>query len=105
MYFFTLTSFFWLNTMCFDICWTFRFEIINTYWILNKFVNSNFKQMASFKSRSNSTKFRWYATYATVSPLALFFILVILDHTLDDSSDMWPGFGKNGCWFRGVPIF
>ncbi|XP_065336052.1 G-protein coupled receptor Mth2-like [Cloeon dipterum] len=81
---FLLSSFYWLNTMCFDIFWTF----------------SDFKKMTGSLSQSSNKKFRMYAIYSTLIPLIVITVTIILDAALDEKSFMWPGIGKVKCWFR-----
>ncbi|CAB3386563.1 Hypothetical predicted protein [Cloeon dipterum] len=85
---FLLSSFYWLNTMCFDIFWTF----------------SDFKKMTGSLSQTSSKKFRMYAIYSTLIPLIIITVTIILDAALDEKSFMWPGIGKVKCWFRNQKI-
>ncbi|XP_059489905.1 G-protein coupled receptor Mth2-like [Neocloeon triangulifer] len=81
---FLLSSFFWLNTMCFDIFWTF----------------GNFATMTGSLQQTHEKKFRMYALYSTLYPLINLVIVVIFDFTLTEDSFLWPGIGHGKCWFR-----
>ncbi|XP_065334594.1 G-protein coupled receptor Mth2-like [Cloeon dipterum] len=79
-YGFILSFFFWLNTMCFDIFWTF----------------SDFKKLL----QTSKKKFRMYAVYSTLSPLLIVLTTFTLDSALDTNSSYWPGIGQHSCWFK-----
>ncbi|XP_059487689.1 G-protein coupled receptor Mth2-like [Neocloeon triangulifer] len=83
-FYFLLSSFFWLNTMCYDIFWTF----------------GNFKKMTGSLQQTHKKKFRMYALYSTINPLIAVLLVIILDHTVSEKSYFWPGIGFKSCWFR-----
>ncbi|CAB3386562.1 Hypothetical predicted protein [Cloeon dipterum] len=83
---FLLSSFYWLNTMCFDIFWTF----------------SDFKKMTGSLSQTSRKKFRMYAIHSILNPLIILTVTIILDAALDEKSSMWPGIGEVKCWFRNL---
>ncbi|XP_059486865.1 G-protein coupled receptor Mth2-like [Neocloeon triangulifer] len=83
-FYFLLSSFYWLNTMCFDIFMTF----------------GNFKKMTGSLQQTHKKKFRMYALYSTINPLIALMLVVILDHTVSHTSYFYPGIGFKSCWFR-----
>ncbi|KAF4517033.1 hypothetical protein B566_EDAN004653 [Ephemera danica] len=96
-YYFLLSSFYWLNVMCFDIWCTF----------------SGFKTLTATLNQSNRKKFLIYCSYATFVPTVLFIITLSLQLTdpdihADDAEyiqpseelKLRPGFTINGCWFQ-----
>ncbi|XP_065351719.1 G-protein coupled receptor Mth2-like [Cloeon dipterum] len=87
-YFFMLSSFFWLNVMCFDIFYTFR--------ILKKSTGSGFD--------SQNRRFRVYAMYSTLFPVLMCIVVIVCDNTLT-SGHFYPGFGEPSCWFKDGPVY
>ncbi|XP_058059118.1 probable G-protein coupled receptor Mth-like 1 isoform X2 [Anopheles bellator] len=85
MHFFFLAAFFWLNTMCFNIWWTFR-DLRPT----------------SLEKSQEVCRLRIYEVYAWGVPLVIAGVAAILDN-LPDSSDSYlkPRFGEARCWFFG----
>ncbi|XP_053662114.1 probable G-protein coupled receptor Mth-like 1 [Anopheles marshallii] len=85
MHFFFLAAFFWLNTMCFNIWWTFR-DLRPT----------------SLEKSQEICRLRIYEVYAWGVPLVFAGVAAILDN-LPDSSDTYlrPRFGEAKCWFYG----
>ncbi|XP_058125811.1 probable G-protein coupled receptor Mth-like 1 isoform X1 [Anopheles ziemanni] len=85
MHFFFLAAFFWLNTMCFNIWWTFR-DLRPT----------------SLEKSQEVCRLRIYEVYAWGVPLVIAGVAAILDN-LPDSNDTYlrPRFGEAKCWFYG----
>lgn len=91
MHFFFLAAFFWLNTMCFNIWWTFR-DLRPT----------------SLDKGQETFRLRLYQLYAWGGPLLIAGIAGILDSLPEEiySSLLRPRFGQQRCWFYGdVEIF
>ncbi|KAK9890250.1 hypothetical protein WA026_010362 [Henosepilachna vigintioctopunctata] len=93
MHFFTLAAFFWLNTMCFNIWWTFR----------------DLRPQNIEKSQERC-RLRLYKLYAWGIPLLIVTIGVILDSLPDPENKLIkPRFGENKCWFESekekLPFF
>ncbi|XP_004524943.1 probable G-protein coupled receptor Mth-like 1 [Ceratitis capitata] len=83
MHFFFLSAFFWLNTMCFNIWWTFR----------------DFRP-SSLERNQELLRLRLYSAYAWGVPLLISAIALTVDH-LPETQLLRPGFGERGCWFNG----
>ncbi|XP_053951227.1 probable G-protein coupled receptor Mth-like 1 [Anastrepha ludens] len=83
MHFFFLSAFFWLNTMCFNIWWTFR----------------DFRP-SSLERNQELLRLRLYSAYAWGVPLLISAIAYIVDH-LPETQLLRPGFGERSCWFSG----
>ncbi|KAJ6645899.1 putative G-protein coupled receptor Mth-like 1, partial [Pseudolycoriella hygida] len=79
MHFFFLAAFFWLNTMCFNIWWTFR----------------DFRPTSLEKGQE--------LVYAWGVPLIICIVAIILDHLPKSPEDTFlrPRFGEKKCWFYG----
>ncbi|XP_023167596.2 probable G-protein coupled receptor Mth-like 1 [Drosophila hydei] len=91
MQFFFLSAFFWLNTMCFNIWWTFR----------------DFRP-SSLERNQESIRLRLYSVYAWGLPLLICAIAAFVDQLPDTETSMLrPGFGQPFCWFdnRSLTIF
>lgn len=86
MHFFFLAAFFWLNTMCFNIWWTFR----------------DFRP-TSLEKGQELFRLRIYRIYAWGVPLIIAGIAAILDHIPEGPNDKFlrPRFGDLRCWFYG----
>ncbi|XP_037936208.1 probable G-protein coupled receptor Mth-like 1 [Teleopsis dalmanni] len=89
MHFYFLSAFFWLNTMCFNIWWTFR----------------DFRP-SSLERNQEMVRLRLYSAYAWGIPLLITVIAAIVDH-LPETQLLRPGFGVRSCWFSGdyLPMF
>lgn len=83
MHFFFLSAFFWLNTMCFNIWWTFR----------------DFRP-SSLERNQELLRLRLYSAYAWGVPLLISVIAFTVDH-LPETQLLRPGFGERSCWFSG----
>ncbi|XP_023290415.1 probable G-protein coupled receptor Mth-like 1 [Orussus abietinus] len=85
-HFFFLAAFFWLNTMCFNIWWTFR-DL----------------RPASLEKGQETLRLRIYACYAWGGPLLVAGIAALLDHlpTQPEYARLRPRFGEKQCWFYG----
>nr|XP_029719926.1 probable G-protein coupled receptor Mth-like 1 isoform X2 [Aedes albopictus] len=84
VHFFFLAAFFWLNTMCFNIWWTFR-DLRPT----------------SLEKSQEICRLRIYEVYAWGVPLVIAGVAVILDNLPDsDAAYLRPRFGEHKCWFR-----
>lgn len=83
MHFFFLSAFFWLNTMCFNIWWTFR----------------DFRP-SSLERNQELLRLRLYSAYAWGVPLLISAIAFTVDH-LPETQLLRPGFGERSCWFSG----
>ncbi|EDV91836.1 GH24384 [Drosophila grimshawi] len=91
MQFFFLSAFFWLNTMCFNIWWTFR----------------DFRP-SSLERNQESLRLRLYSAYAWGVPLLICAIAACVDQLPEtETSLLRPGFGEVFCWFnnRSLAIF
>lgn len=86
MHFFFLAAFFWLNTMCFNIWWTFR----------------DFRPTSLEKSQE-LLRLRIYQVYAWGVPLVIAAVAAVLDNlpVAESSAFLRPRFGEKGCWFYG----
>ncbi|XP_061387133.1 probable G-protein coupled receptor Mth-like 1, partial [Musca vetustissima] len=93
MHFFFLAAFFWLNTMCFNIWWTFR----------------DFRP-SSLERNQEMIRLRLYSAYAWGIPLLITTIAACVD-LVPESSLLRPGFYAKSpylvCWFNSgrLPIF
>ncbi|XP_073829538.1 adhesion G-protein coupled receptor methuselah-like 1 [Musca autumnalis] len=89
MHFFFLAAFFWLNTMCFNIWWTFR----------------DFRP-SSLERNQEVIRLRLYSAYAWGIPLLIAAIAACVN-LAPESSLLRPGFGEKVCWFNreNLPIF
>ncbi|XP_062548957.1 probable G-protein coupled receptor Mth-like 1 isoform X1 [Armigeres subalbatus] len=83
VHFFFLAAFFWLNTMCFNIWWTFR-DLRPT----------------SLEKSQEICRLRIYEVYAWGVPLVIAGVAAILDN-LPDTVYLRPRFGERTCWFYG----
>ncbi|XP_017484680.1 PREDICTED: probable G-protein coupled receptor Mth-like 1 [Rhagoletis zephyria] len=83
MHFFFLSAFFWLNTMCFNIWWTFR----------------DFRP-SSLERNQELLRLRLYSAYAWGIPVLISAIAFTVDH-LPETQLLRPGFGERSCWFSG----
>ncbi|XP_055634787.1 probable G-protein coupled receptor Mth-like 1 isoform X4 [Toxorhynchites rutilus septentrionalis] len=83
MHFFFLAAFFWLNTMCFNIWWTFR-DLRPT----------------SLEKSQEICRLRIYEVYAWGVPLVIAGVAAILDN-MPDTVYLRPRFGERTCWFYG----
>ncbi|KAH8420026.1 hypothetical protein KR009_005054, partial [Drosophila setifemur] len=81
MQFFFLAAFFWLNTMCFNIWWTFR----------------DFRP-SSLERNQETLRLFLYSLYAWGGPLLISFVAACIDQ-LPETTLLQPGFGKPYCWF------
>ncbi|ALC48882.1 mthl1 [Drosophila busckii] len=91
MHFFFLSAFFWLNTMCFNIWWTFR----------------DFRP-SSLERNQETLRLRLYSAYAWGVPLLICAIAACVDQLPEaETSLLRPGFGQSYCWFdnRSLAIF
>lgn len=87
MHFLFLAAFFWLNTMCFNIWWTFR----------------DLRPQNLEKSQERC-RLRLYEVYAWGFPALIALTGLILDVVPGEA--LRPGFGIDKCWFHGnVEIF
>ncbi|XP_025834361.1 probable G-protein coupled receptor Mth-like 1 [Agrilus planipennis] len=86
MHFLFLSAFFWLNTMCFNIWWTFR----------------DLRPQSLEKSQERC-RLRLYEVYAWGGPLVIAGTAAILDVIPEDSEYAFlrPRFGTKQCWFYG----
>ncbi|XP_043272450.1 probable G-protein coupled receptor Mth-like 1 [Venturia canescens] len=85
-HFFFLAAFFWLNTMCFNIWWTFR-DL----------------RPASLEKGQETLRLRVYACYAWGGPLLVAGLAALLDHLPPQPhyTFLKPRFGEKQCWFYG----
>ncbi|KAM7347331.1 adhesion G-protein coupled receptor methuselah-like 1 isoform 1-T4 [Cochliomyia hominivorax] len=83
IHFFFLSAFFWLNTMCFNIWWTFR----------------DFRP-SSLERNQELIRLRLYSAYAWGIPLLIATIAACVN-LIPESSLLRPGFGEHKCWFSG----
>lgn len=85
-HFFFLAAFFWLNTMCFNIWWTFR-DL----------------RPASLEKGQETLRLRVYACYAWGGPLLVAGLAALLDHLPPQPQYTFlrPRFGEKQCWFFG----
>ncbi|XP_035786266.1 G-protein coupled receptor Mth2-like isoform X2 [Anopheles albimanus] len=79
LYFTLMASFFWLNIMSFDICWTFAGRRGRT---------------------SERRKFLYYSVYAWGTPLLCVSLVLLLDHTEFIRYNLRPNIGKEGCFLK-----
>ncbi|XP_029038608.1 probable G-protein coupled receptor Mth-like 1 [Osmia bicornis bicornis] len=85
-HFFFLAAFFWLNTMCFNIWWTFR-DL----------------RPASLEKGQETLRLRVYGCYAWGGPLLVAGLAALLDHlpSQPQYTFLRPRFGEKQCWFYG----
>ncbi|XP_076675179.1 adhesion G-protein coupled receptor methuselah-like 1 [Andrena cerasifolii] len=85
-HFFFLAAFFWLNTMCFNIWWTFR-DL----------------RPASLEKGQETLRLRVYAAYAWGGPFLVAGVAALLDHLPSNPQYTFlrPRFGEKQCWFYG----
>ncbi|CAD6219704.1 GSCOCG00011523001-RA-CDS [Cotesia congregata] len=85
-HFFFLAAFFWLNTMCFNIWWTFR-DL----------------RPASLEKSQEILRLRVYACYAWGGPFLVAGLAALLDHLPAQPHNPFlrPRFGEKMCWFYG----
>ncbi|XP_050437799.1 probable G-protein coupled receptor Mth-like 1 [Adelges cooleyi] len=86
MHFVFLAAFFWLNTMCFNIWWTFR-DL----------------RPANLDKGQEACRLRLYQLYAWGVPLVIATLAAVLDRIPPDQyqSLIRPKFGEQRCWFDG----
>lgn len=84
MHFLFLSAFFWLNTMCFNIWWTFR----------------DLRPQSLEKSQER-WRLRLYELYAWGFPLLIAGVAALLDSVDNGDYLIQPGFTKHACWFAG----
>ncbi|XP_076252367.1 adhesion G-protein coupled receptor methuselah-like 1 isoform X2 [Rhynchophorus ferrugineus] len=82
MHFFFLAAFFWLNTMCFNIWWTFR----------------DLRPQSTEKSQER-IRFYLYQAYAWGVPFVIAFVGAVADLTRYEGI-LRPSFAENKCWFK-----
>ncbi|XP_036138367.1 probable G-protein coupled receptor Mth-like 1 [Monomorium pharaonis] len=85
-HFFFLAAFFWLNTMCFNIWWTFR-DL----------------RPVSLEKGQETLRLRVYACYAWGGPFLVAGLAALLDHLppQPEYTFLRPRFGEKQCWFYG----
>ncbi|XP_011642503.1 probable G-protein coupled receptor Mth-like 1 [Pogonomyrmex barbatus] len=85
-HFFFLAAFFWLNTMCFNIWWTFR-DL----------------RPVSLEKGQETLRLRVYACYAWGGPFLVAGLAALLDHlpSQPQYTFLRPRFGEKQCWFYG----
>ncbi|XP_018403809.1 PREDICTED: probable G-protein coupled receptor Mth-like 1 [Cyphomyrmex costatus] len=85
-HFFFLAAFFWLNTMCFNIWWTFR-DL----------------RPVSLEKGQETLRLRVYACYAWGGPFLVAGLAALLDHLPPQPQYTFlrPRFGEKQCWFYG----
>ncbi|XP_057657247.1 probable G-protein coupled receptor Mth-like 1 [Diorhabda carinulata] len=84
MLFLFLSAFFWLNTMCFNIWWTFR----------------DLRPQSTEKSQER-LRLRLYEVYAWGIPLLITVIAASLDLSSNQDEVLRPRFAEHNCWFAG----
>lgn len=85
MHFLFLSAFFWLNTMCFNIWWTFR----------------DFRP-TSLERGQEAWRLRVYMVYAWGGPLVVAGAAALLDHLPPTAAPLLrPRFAVQRCWFYG----
>ncbi|CAH1403375.1 unnamed protein product [Nezara viridula] len=87
MHFIILAAFFWLNTMCFNIWWTFR-DL----------------RPASLDKSQEACRLRAYEIYAWGGPLIIAGIGALMDSLPESAANpsfLRPKFGEMRCWFYG----
>ncbi|XP_067008742.2 probable G-protein coupled receptor Mth-like 1 [Anabrus simplex] len=86
MHYFFLSAFFWLNTMCFNIWWTFR-DL----------------RPASLDKSQEVYRMRFYGVYAWGCPFIIAGIAALIDNLPAEGypSLIRPRFGHQRCWFYG----
>ncbi|KAL1490855.1 hypothetical protein ABEB36_011540 [Hypothenemus hampei] len=87
MHFLFLAAFFWLNTMCFNIWWTFR----------------DLRPQSTERSQER-IRLYLYEAYAWGVPFMIVFIGAVSDLVADDpyqTNFLTPKFAINQCWFGG----
>ncbi|XP_044734657.1 probable G-protein coupled receptor Mth-like 1 isoform X2 [Chrysoperla carnea] len=86
MHFFFLAAFFWLNTMCFNIWWTFR-DL----------------RPASLEKGQEACRLRLYEIYAWGVPLLIAGTGAIVNRLPEEEgyNFLRPRFGEKDCWFYG----
>ncbi|XP_050545730.1 probable G-protein coupled receptor Mth-like 1 [Daktulosphaira vitifoliae] len=86
MHFVFLAAFFWLNTMCFNIWWTFR-DL----------------RPANLDKGQEACRFRLYQLYAWGVPFVIATLAAVIDRIPPDQyiSLVRPKFGEHRCWFYG----
>ncbi|XP_001606811.2 probable G-protein coupled receptor Mth-like 1 isoform X2 [Nasonia vitripennis] len=79
-----LATFFWLNTMCFNIWWTFR-DL----------------RPASLEKGQELLRLRFYGAYAWGGPLIVAGLAIFLDNLPETPGETFlrPHFGQKMCWF------
>ncbi|XP_032676921.1 probable G-protein coupled receptor Mth-like 1 [Odontomachus brunneus] len=85
-HFFFLAAFFWLNTMCFNIWWTFR-DL----------------RPVSLEKGQETLRLRVYGCYAWGGPFLVAGLAALLDHLPPQPQYTYlrPRFGEKQCWFYG----
>ncbi|XP_037052450.1 probable G-protein coupled receptor Mth-like 1 isoform X2 [Bradysia coprophila] len=86
IHFFFLAAFFWLNTMCFNIWWTFR----------------DFRP-TSLEKGQELVRLRIYQVYAWGVPFIICLVAIVLDNLPKSPEDTFlrPRFGEKKCFFYG----
>ncbi|XP_050093237.1 G-protein coupled receptor Mth2-like [Anopheles aquasalis] len=84
LYFTLMASFFWINIMSFDICWTFG---------------------GSCGRTSERRKFLYYSLYAWGVPLLLLLLILLFDHTELINYNLRPNIGEEGCFLQEEGCF
>lgn len=84
IYFSFMVSFFWLNTMCFDIFWTFRG------------VRGNFAAKLNFK---------FYCIYAWGMPVLLTCLLILIQNTNFVKDVYKPNIGQETCFLNSSKYY
>ncbi|XP_046680868.1 probable G-protein coupled receptor Mth-like 1 isoform X2 [Homalodisca vitripennis] len=86
IHFMFLAAFFWLNTMCFNIWWTFR-DL----------------RPSNLDKGQEACRLRFYELYAWGGPLVIAGIAAVCDHLPEESypNMIKPRFGEKRCWFYG----
>ncbi|KAF5286673.1 hypothetical protein FQA39_LY16156 [Lamprigera yunnana] len=88
--FFFMVSFFWMNVMSIDICWTF----------------SGMRGFSGSRKEAERKRFLVYCGYAWGMPFLLAMMVTGLSISADSDMNAWynPGMGDGQCWFRdGIP--
>jgi hypothetical protein len=99
-------AFFWLNIMCFDICWMFKWVIASVelmedsgFTLIIPF--SNVRTISGSNAERERKKMIIYSLYAWTCPLVLLAIVIVVEFVPNlPEAIPKPNFGAVTCWYN-----
>lgn len=99
-YYFFMSSFLWLNVICFDMFWTFWYSTTalkasrNIINILFAFYSLTLKSTGT----ANLKRFKFYSLYAWLGSLVMTILLILASFVLDETHPLFSDIGREKCF-------